>query len=126
MTTNTLSVEDITSDFTTNPLLPIIGEPTYEALQAIVKRLCGNAVSAKTPNGGGPHAHLGMLMSPQLYAIISATHWTEPEDQGITLAFEVGQFYDGPTKQAITNTFKERKRLYHTYPNMDTALKKNK
>ena len=98
MTTNALSVEDITSAFTTNPLPPIIGEPTYETLRAMVKRLYGNAVSVKTPNGGGAHGHLGMLMSPQLYATILATCWTKPKDPGITPAFEVGQFYDEATK----------------------------
>ena len=90
MTTNTLSVEDISNGFTTNPFPPIIGESTYETLRAIAKRLYGNALSVKTPNGGGAHGHLGMLMSPQLYATISATHWTEPEDPGIIPAFEVG------------------------------------
>ena len=102
---------------------PIIGKPTYETLRAMVKRLYGNTVSVKTPNGGGAHGHLEMLTSPQLYAKISATRWTKLEDPGMTPAFEVGQFYDEATKQAITNTFKERKRLYHTYLNMDTALK---
>ena len=123
MTTSPLSIDDITSGFTTNPLPPIIGEPTYESLRAMVKRLYGNAVTVKTPNGGGAHGHLGMLMSPQLYSTISATSWVEPVDPGISPAFTAGRFYDEATKEAIRNDFKERKRLYHNYLNMDMALK---
>jgi len=59
MTANVLSVEDIANGFTTNPLPPIIGEPTYESLKVLIKRLYGNVVSVKTPAGGGGHGHWG-------------------------------------------------------------------
>ena len=123
MTANVLSVEDIANGFTTNPLPPIIGEPTYESLKVLIKRLYGNVVSVKTPAGGEGHGHLGMLMDPQLYATISATPWTTPTDPRISPTFVQGRFYDEPTKEAIRSDFKERKRLYHNYLNMDTALK---
>lgn len=123
MTANALSVEEITNGFTTNPLPPVTGEPTYESLKVLIKRLYGNAVSVKTPAGGGRHGHLGMLMDTRLYATISATPWTAPTDPGISPAFVQGRFYDEATKEAIRSDFKERKRLYHNYLNMDTALK---
>ena len=54
-------------------LSPIHGEPSYESLRVLTNQLKANARSIHTTLGGGQHGHLGLVLTPAQYAILSPT-----------------------------------------------------
>ena len=52
-------------------LTQIHGEPTYESLRVIQNQLKANARSVHTTLGGGQHGHLGLVLTPAQYALLS-------------------------------------------------------
>jgi hypothetical protein len=64
-----LSVADIVAKFPVKTLPVITGEPDYETIGQIIQTIYGNAASLPTTIGGGVHAgHIGLIMTPLLYA----------------------------------------------------------
>ena len=60
-------------------LTPIIGEPTYETLRVRYNQIKNNARSIHTSLGGGQHGHLGLVLTPQQYTLLSPNHpYTKP------------------------------------------------
>ena len=51
----------------------IHGEPTYKSLRVLTNQLKANARSVHTTLGGGQHGHLGLVLTPAQYAILSPT-----------------------------------------------------
>ena len=63
-------------------LTPIRGEPTFDTLDCLIKQLKANACSVHSNLGGGAHSHLGLVISPASYALISATPFNRPAFPG--------------------------------------------
>ena len=59
-------------------LTKIIGTPTYVTLHELFIQLKANALSVHSNLGGGQHGHLGLLLSPNAYALLSATPYIRP------------------------------------------------
>ena len=64
-------------DYTNNyfqytELTPILGEPTYEALQIIKDQLKSNSSSVTSKLGGGSNGHLGLMLTAEEYTRVSA------------------------------------------------------
>ena len=70
---------------------PIIGEPTYESINILVQSLYANAASIPSDLGGSAHGHLGLIMSPTLYAMLTTTPFTIPDDPGQTPDYPTGR-----------------------------------
>ena len=57
-------------------LKSIRGEPTYESLHILTNQLKANARSVHTTLGGGQNGHLGLVLAPEQYVILSPTPYT--------------------------------------------------
>ena len=65
------------------PLLTKIhGEPTYDSLKTLKNELKSNATSVTSDLGGGGHGHLGIVLTPAEYAVISPIPYVRPVHPG--------------------------------------------
>ena len=72
-------------------LTPLVGEPTFDGLHRMSKELKANAQSVYSHLGGGAHGHLGLLLSPAQYALLSPVPFLRPVHPG-PLAIPPGTF----------------------------------
>ena len=84
MTTSIQSVDDIRSVFLESTVQKMIGEPTYESIKALHKILKSNNASIATTLGGGNHGHLGLVLQPALYTVVTGSNYTAPNNPGAT------------------------------------------
>jgi hypothetical protein len=77
-----LSVDDIISKFPTKTIPTIQGEPDYGSISNMVQLMYDNAASLPTTLGGGQHGHVGLIMTPILYATLSFEPYEHPDDPG--------------------------------------------
>jgi hypothetical protein len=56
----------------------IIGIPTYETMHTLNQELKSNAISVHSNLGGGQHGHLGLVVSPNAYALLSNMPYARP------------------------------------------------
>ena len=66
------NIDYINNYFQYPELTPIHGEPTYEALQIIKDQLKSNSSSVAARLGGGSNGHLGLMLTAEEYARVSA------------------------------------------------------
>ncbi len=79
----------------------IHGEPTFEGVRKLHKEVMVNAQTVHPDLVYGAHSHLGLVLSPQRYALISNTNYNRPQHPG-QLVIPVG------TSQHIARTMKEQ------------------
>ena len=60
----------------------IHGEPTFDNIKVLYDSLKANATSVPSSKGGGQHRHLGLVISPEDYALISLTLFNRTLDPG--------------------------------------------
>ena len=116
-----LSVDDIVAKFPTKTLPTVEGEPHYANINTMVQTLYGNAASLPTTLGGGQHGHVGLIMTPILYATLSNTAYINPNDPGPTPNHPIGSNTAARETQRLNHT--EERRIYDNPQNMDDALK---
>ena len=63
-------------------LTPIRGEPEYPTLRVLKNELKANASRVTSDLGGGAHGHLGLVLTPAEYAMISAIPYIRPLHPG--------------------------------------------
>ena len=63
-------------------LTKIRGEPTYESLKLLKKEIKRNAQSVPSDLGGGANGHLGLVIPPAEYALISDVPYIAPPHPG--------------------------------------------
>jgi hypothetical protein len=68
-----LSVDDIVVKFPAKTIPYIQGEPNYASINDLVQMLYSNAASLTTTLGGRQYGHIGRIMTPILYAMLSNT-----------------------------------------------------
>ena len=66
-------------------LTKIHGEPTYDTLQRLHNELKSNATAVPTTLGGGAHGHLGLVVSPARYALVSNVPYVRPPPPGMLI-----------------------------------------
>ena len=64
-------------------LTGIHGEPNFESIRTLQRELIINAQCAHSDLGGGAHGHLGLVISPQEYALHSDAVYWRPNHPGI-------------------------------------------
>ena len=68
------------------PLLDKIhGQPTFTTLTRLKQQIKANAQSVSSDLGGGGHGHLGLVLSPTEYALVSNTPYAIPAHPGAFL-----------------------------------------
>jgi hypothetical protein len=98
-----LTVDAIVAKFPIKGIPTITGEPDYDAINQMVHTLYGNAASLATTLGGGAHGHIGNIMTPPLYATLTATPYELPIDPGALPIIRTG----------ATKTVREQIRAEH-------------
>ena len=95
------STDAIEAKFPHKTLTKIEGQPTYSDFILLREELYRNALSSKSPFGGGNHGHLGACMDDITYTIKSnGAKWTIPATGGMFPTFRAGD-NDYDKKRAI-------------------------
>jgi hypothetical protein len=116
-----LSVDDIVAKFPTKHIPIVTGEPDYATISNMVQLMYGNAASLPTTLGGGQHGHVGLIMTPVLYATLSIEPFNNPIDPGPTPILPNNTSTTTRTNRLLQHT--EARRIYDNNQNMDDALK---
>ena len=82
MATMTGPVDYAKTYFLHPTLTTIHGEPDYPALKQLKLELKANASRVTSDLGGGGHGHLGLVLTPRQYSMISAILYTHPVHSG--------------------------------------------
>ena len=77
MTTNTNYIDNV---FEFPVLTKLQGRPTYDSLKTIHDEIKANATTVHLDEGGGAHGHLGLVLNPAEYALVSDIPYTRPQD----------------------------------------------
>ena len=81
MAVKSQSVDNIVSKFLIKKLPQIDGEPTYESINEMMQILYANVATLSTTTGRGTHSHIGLIMKPELYQMLSHIPYAIPVDQ---------------------------------------------
>ena len=123
MTSNMSSAKDVNykdNFFEKAELTKIIGEPTYDTLQTLLRELKANARSVHSNLGGGTYGHLGLVISPTTYAILSTTPFVRPTHPG-TLTIPPGSTQHAA--RTLRELHEEALHEFHQVEGVDRALK---
>lgn len=106
--------------FEYSDLSPIVGEPTYESLRVLLNQIKANARSIHTTLGGGQHGHLGLVLTPQQYALLTPQPYVRPPRPPplVIPAFQLPHVVQ--TEQA---RHAEQVRLFNECNNVEQALR---
>jgi hypothetical protein len=105
-----LSVDEIILKFPRKTIPTIQGEPDYGSISSMVQMMYGNAASLPTTLGGGQHGHVGLIMTPILYATLSDELFKNPDDPGT--APHHPNNATRPQREAQILEHKEDRRIY--------------
>ena len=113
------NIDYVDTYFEIPTLTKIHGEPTYFQLKELKNELKTNATSVTTDLGGGGHGHLGLVLTPAEYLIVSATAYNRPPHPG-TLTIAPGTAQHEATR--LRNDHKEAIRLFRETVDVEKAL----
>ena len=85
----TTAINYIDTNFEFKELTKIHGEPTFETIKILHNQLKANASSVPSGLGGGNFGHLGLVLTPAQYALISPVPFDRPAHPG-TLVIQNG------------------------------------
>ena len=119
MSTNS-SINYIDTFFEFKELTKIHGEPTYESLKELHNQLKANACTVPSNLGGGQHGHLGLVLSPTKYALISNTPFVKPAHPGVYVADPANTQH---MQKTLENQHKERLRVFNEVLGVERALR---
>ena len=115
------SINYIDTLFEHKELTKIHGEPTYETLKIIANELKTNAATVRTHLGGGNHGHLGLVLLPARYALISPDPFERPTHPGPFVPPVGGT---GPQIAAAKDAHEEAVRVFYECLSVEAALRK--
>jgi hypothetical protein len=114
--------DGLIAGFPHSSLLKVAGEPTFEDLTVIWRLLNTNAMSVASYEGGGSRGHLGIIMNNEEYFAIAVDVFPVPANHGPTAAAVAGM--TAAVIAETTRLHREGTQVYHTYHNVDQAIKK--
>ena len=100
---------------------PINGEPDADILIKLKNQLKANASSVPSNLGGGNHGHLGLVLTPQTYAMVSNLPFVQPAHPGL-LVIPPGTA-TGPMATVLREQHVENVRLFREVTGIEKALK---
>ena len=120
MTSSTSFIDYRNTAFEIANLTKIHGEPTFESIRKLHREVNINAQCVHSDLGGGAHGHLGLVLSPQEYALHSNAAYRRPTHPG-PLVIPAG------TTQHMAGTMREqhreRLRVFREVQGVDQALR---
>jgi hypothetical protein len=114
--------DELVVGFTHSSFLKVAGEPTFEDLKVIRRLLNTNPMSVASYEGGGFHGHLGIIMTNEEYFAIAVDVFPVPNNPGPSSAVVAGM--TAAVIAEMTRLHREATQVYHTYHNVDQAIKK--
>ena len=99
---------------------PIHGEPSYESLRILYNQIKANARSIHTTLGGGQHGHLGLVLTPQQYALLYPHPYNRPPRPPPLMIPAYQLPHEVQTEQARHT---EQVRLFNECNNLEQALR---
>ena len=98
----------------------IVGEPTYETIKALEHQIMANSQVTTTSLRGGHHRYLGLVKSPQAYALVSQVPFTAPESRGLLV---IPNGVTAAVAADLRTNHEEAKRVFLEYENIERTLK---
>jgi hypothetical protein len=114
--------DELIPGFPHSSLPKVTGETTFEDLNVIRRLLYTNAMGVASYVGGGRHGHLGIIMTNKEYFAIAADVFPTPDTPGASPKTVEGMM--AAVIAELTQLHCEATKVYHTYHNMDQAIKK--
>jgi hypothetical protein len=114
--------DEIIAGFPHSFLPKVTGEPTFEDLKVIWRLLNTNTMSVASYEGGGHHGRLGIIMTNEEYFAIAVDVFPVPANPGPSAAVVAGM--TAAVIAETTRLHREAAQVYHTYHNVDQAIKK--
>ena len=98
----------------------ITGEPNADSLIKLRKQLKSNASSVTSNLGGGLHGHLGLVLNPVEYALVTQVPFLAPVHPGPLV---IAQGTSATMATAARDTHSETVRVFREYNGVEKALK---
>jgi hypothetical protein len=114
--------DELIAGFPHYSLSKVTGEPTFEDLKVIRRLLNTNAMSVASYEGGGRQGHLGIIMTNEEYFAIAVDVFPVPANPGPSAAVVAGR--TAAVIAETTRLHREATQVYHTYHNVNQAIKK--
>jgi hypothetical protein len=114
--------DELIAGFPHSSLPKVTGEPTFEDLKVIRRLLNINAMNVSSYVGGGPHEHLGIIMTNEEYFAIAADVFPVPDNPGASAEVVAGM--TAAVIAEMTRLHQDATQVYRTYHNVDQAIKK--
>jgi hypothetical protein len=114
--------DELIVGFPQSSLPEVAGEPKFEDLKVIWRLLNTNAMSVASYEGGGRHGHLIIIMTNEEHFVIAVDVFPVPANPGPSAAVVAGMTADVIAE--MTRLHREATQVYHTYHNVDQAIKK--
>ena len=112
------------TNFVYSELTNIPGQPNYDLLKRIKDELKCNAASVPSDLGGGGHGHLGKVLTPAEYALVSPVPYVNPIHLGPLVIPAGPPAVPAYMRQEMRDTHKEQVRVFREADNVEKALKK--
>ena len=106
--------------FPIKDLTRIIGMPTYETLHMMYLELKTNSTSVHSNLAGGLFGHLGLLLSPARYLMVSNTPYIRPDHPGVLIIPAAPATRH--QQEAHERAHNEQLRTFHETRNVEIAL----
>jgi hypothetical protein len=116
------TLDELIAGFPHSYLPKVTGEPTFEDLKVILRLLNTNAMSIASYEGGGRNGHLGIIMINEEYFVIEVGVFPVPANPGPSAAVVADM--TAAVIAETTRLHREATQVYHTYHNVDQAIKK--
>ena len=116
------SVDSVIEGFPYSTIPKHAGEPNYQAIKDIERKLIKNASSYPSELGGGNHGYLGLILTPEKYLLVTGNNFEPHPNPGSLPTFPAN-----PTQAQIAQvsaTHKEALRLWREQHTLIKALKK--
>ena len=114
------TIDKLIEAFPIPTLTKIVGTPTYETIKTLNEELSTNAATISTTLGGGSLGHVGITVSPTIYATLSDTAFAPPTAP--TAPVTAGM--TGPQISAANRAYDKDKQTFQEYTLLQNALKK--
>ena len=119
--TSSAPVNYVKTYFIHPTLTPIQGEPEYSTLKVLKNETKANASKVTSNLGGGSHGHLGLVLTPAEYAMISAVPYVRPLHPG-PLNIPAGTTNHESNRLTVTHT--EAIRVFRETVEVEKAILK--
>jgi hypothetical protein len=114
--------DELIAGFPHSSLPKVTEDPTFEDIKVIRRLLNINAMSVASYGGGGHHRHLGIIMTNEEYFATAVDVFTVTANPGPSAAVVAGM--TAAVIAETTRLHREATQVYHTYHNVDQAIKK--